>query len=427
MYIDTVKLTNFKRFESLELHLDEKINVFIGINGAGKTSILRSIEFGLSLVADYWSMSRRGSGLPQAGKVVRKRVERVNDRVRLEPVYPVDISLVVQDGERAFDLEVVYQNENATTFTRMPPSNYSRQREIGQTLPVFAVYEAARFVASVSYLDLQANLGPEVRLGAYKNWNRASIPEECKKTLSWIVMKSMERMQIAVESGTAFDKVVGDDLATLNQALRNAFEEFQSIYYDWKSKSILTLWRGVQIKAFEDLSDGERGIILLFADIVRRVALLNPHLGDKAALETDGVVLIDEIDAHLHPAWQQKIVPGLSKAFPEIQFIASTHSPFVVGEVKPSSLFILSEEGVQQPLQSYGLNNDEINLQLFQTVGQNKEVREQVKQIQNLIDVGNFNEAREGIDSLEALLNGTSQDTRDLEMQMEWAKTENEL
>lgn len=263
MYIDTVKLTNFKRFESLELHLDEKINVFIGINGAGKTSILRSIEFGLSLVADYWSMSRRGSGLPQAGKVVRKRVERVNDRVRLEPVYPVDISLVVQDGERAFDLEVVYQNENATTFTRMPPSNYSRQREIGQTLPVFAVYEAARFVASVSYLDLQANLGPEVRLGAYKNWNRASIPEECKKTLSWIVMKSMERMQIAVESGTAFDKVVGDDLATLNQALRNAFEEFQSIYYDWKSKSILTLWRGVQIKAFEDLSDGERGIILL--------------------------------------------------------------------------------------------------------------------------------------------------------------------
>lgn len=155
--------------------------------------------------------------------------------------------------------------------------------------------------------------------------------------------------------------------------------------------------------------------------------MLNPHLGDKAALETDGVVLIDEIDAHLHPAWQQKIVPGLSKAFPEIQFIASTHSPFVVGEVKPSSLFILSEEGVQQPLQSYGLNNDEINLQLFQTVGQNKEVREQVKQIQNLIDVGNFNEAREGIDSLEALLNGTSQDTRDLEMQMEWAKTENEL
>ena len=155
---------------------------------------------------------------------------------------------------------------------------------------------------------------------------------------------------------------------------------------------------------------------------MRRVALLNPHLGDKAALETDGVVLIDEVDAHLHPAWQQKIVPGLNKAFPKIQFIVSTHSPFVVGEVKPSSLFILTEKGIQQPLQSYGLNNDEINQQLFQTKGQNKEVREKVKLIQGLIDDSKFEEARAGIELLEKQLNGTSQDTRDLEMQLEWAR-----
>ena len=354
-----------------------------------------------------------------------KHMARVNDRVRLESVYPVEIYLSVIDAQTVISAGLTYKNENDRSFSGYPPSAYDRTGKLGSTLPVFAVYDADRFVGSLSGLNLQANLQPEERLKAYESWNHAD--KEWAKTLSWVVTKSTERMQIAVETEMAFDKVVGDDLATLNRALRSAFEEFESIYYDWKSKSILTLWHGGQVKTFEDLSDGERGIILLFADIVRRVALLNPHLGDRAALETDGVVLIDEVDAHLHPAWQQKIVPGLNKAFPKIQFITSTHSPFVVGEVKPSSLFILTEKGIQQPLQSYGLNNEEINLQIFQTKGQNKEVREKVEQIKSLIDADKFKEAQDGIDSLEKLLNGASQDTRDLEIQLEWAKTETDL
>lgn len=421
MYIDTVKLTNFKRFESLELHFDEKINVFIGINGTGKTSVLQAITYALNPFLAH--QHRLILTLPKGNELVHKRGERINYRVRLESVYPVDIMLLIKDGDTTIWADLGYKDENDWSGSHgTPQGSYRQKSEIGWTLPVFAFYEAGRFVVSAHSIDLRANLRPEERIQAYKNWNKASISDECAKTLSWIVTKTTERMQLAIESQTAFEAVSGDDLSILNQALGTAFEEFQSIYYDWKSKSVLTLWRGDRFKAFEDLSDGERGIILLFADIVRRVALLNPHLGDKAALETDGVVLIDEIDAHLHPSWQQKIVPGLNKAFPKIQFIVSTHSPFVVGEVKPSSLFILNEDEVRQPSQSYGLNNDEINLQLFQTVGQNKEVREQVKQIQNLIDAGKLNEARAGIASLEALLNGTSQDTRDLEMQLEWAR-----
>ena len=423
MYIDTLKLTNFKRFESLELSLDEKINVFIGINGAGKTSILKSVVNGLGPVVYYWA----GSGWvrPNVAEVVHKRVERVDNQVRLEAVYPVEIYLLVKDGEISFPLSVNFQADNDKQLQLV--RNYDRPKGFGHTLPVFAFYGADRFALNSFSKDVQASLRPEERLKAYEKWHEASVPGECAKTLSWIVTKSTERMQLAMEAKTSFEAVLGDDLSILNQALRAAFEEFESIYYDWKSKSILTLWQGGQVKAFEDLSDGERGVVLLFADIVRRVALLNPHLGDRAALETDGVVLIDEVDAHLHPAWQQKIVPGLNKAFPKIQFTVSTHSPFVVGEVKPSSLFILTEKGIQQPLQSYGLNNDEINLQLFQTTGQNKEVREKVEQIQSLIEADKFKDAQEGIESLEKLLNGASQDTRDLEMQLKWAKTETDL
>ena len=423
MYIDTLKLTNFKRFESLELNLDEKINVFIGINGAGKTSILKSVVNGLGPLVFYWAES--GLGHPNVAEIVHKRVERAENRVRLEPVYPVEICLLIKDGGVSFPLSVSYQADNDKK--RQWVRNYNRPKGFGHTLPVLALYGAERFTSNCISDTIQPSLRPEERLRAYDSWSNASASQECMKTLSWIATKSTERMQIALESETSYAKVVGDDLATLNQALRSAFEEFESIYYDWKSKSILTLWQGGQVKTFEDLSDGERGVVLLFADIVRRVALLNPHLGGRAARETDCVVLIDEIDAHLHPAWQQKIVPGLNKAFPKIQFIVSTHSPFVVGEVKPSSIFMLTEKGIQQPLQSYGLNNDEINLQLFQTTGQNKEVREKVEQIQSLIEADKFKDAQEGIESLEKLLNGASQDTRDLEMQLKWAKTETDL
>jgi predicted ATP-binding protein involved in virulence len=89
------------------------------------------------------------------------------------------------------------------------------------------------------------------------------------------------------------------------------------------------------------LSDGVRNMIALIADIAQRCARLNPHLREAAAQQTPGVLLIDEVDMHLHPGWQQQVVDLLRKAFPALQMIVSTHSPHVLSTVDKESIRVI--------------------------------------------------------------------------------------
>lgn len=86
------------------------------------------------------------------------------------------------------------------------------------------------------------------------------------------------------------------------------------------------------------LSDGYRSVISIIADLASRMAMLNPFLGDNVCKLTSGVVLIDELDLHLHPKWQRKIVEDLKKVFPLVQFITTTHSPFIIQSLNPGEL-----------------------------------------------------------------------------------------
>ncbi|OCX69003.1 hypothetical protein A6M27_14520 [Acidithiobacillus thiooxidans] len=90
------------------------------------------------------------------------------------------------------------------------------------------------------------------------------------------------------------------------------------------------------------LSDGIRNVIAMVGDIAFRAVQLNAHLGARAALETSGIALIDEVDMHLHPSWQQVILKGLREAFPRIQFIVTTHSPQVLSTVRRENIRVLA-------------------------------------------------------------------------------------
>ena len=90
------------------------------------------------------------------------------------------------------------------------------------------------------------------------------------------------------------------------------------------------------------LSQGEKSLLALVADIARRLVLLNPSLNDP--LQGNGIVLIDEIDLHLHPGWQQSVIPNLLKTFPNIQFIVTTHSPQVVSTVKHTAIRVIESD-----------------------------------------------------------------------------------
>src|SRR5512133_2268754 len=93
------------------------------------------------------------------------------------------------------------------------------------------------------------------------------------------------------------------------------------------------------------LSDGIRNLIGLVADLAHRAARLNPHLGADACRKCPGIVLIDEVDMHLHPAWQQVVVTLLRNAFPRVQFVLTTHSHLVASTVPSASIRLLGSDG----------------------------------------------------------------------------------
>lgn len=230
---------------------------------------------------------------------------------------------------------------------------------IGDVFPLFAFYQADRqWLPSRSISEINAVSVQDNRRNGYQSWINASNSQQAFN--QWMVGRSIERLQLAVDRQVGFWQVEDDELAEVNWALKKALpNEFENIAYDMSAKSIVVEISGKRVD-FASLSDGERSFICLFTDIARRMCLLNPQLGDKVIAETEGIVLIDELDVHLHPAWQRKIVKGLQAAFPKVQFIVTTHSPQILSEVSPQNILLLQNGKVVRPDQVKGLTSDEI-------------------------------------------------------------------
>jgi len=133
-------------------------------------------------------------------------------------------------------------------------------------------------------------------------------------------------------------------LKSIQKAAIAALEDCIGIRFNFKASRVMVEFKNDIIIPFEHLSDGQRTILGLFCDIARRAAILNPHLEAEDSLNLKGVVLIDELDLHLHPRWQRKIIDDLKSIFPNIQFIATTHSPHIIQSAMPNEIIVLEKE-----------------------------------------------------------------------------------
>lgn len=118
-----------------------------------------------------------------------------------------------------------------------------------------------------------------------------------------------------------------------------------AFFYDVGAEVILIELEKVGLARFNDLSDGYRNMVAMVADIAYRCAQLNPQMGEDVTVNTKGIILIDELDLHLHPKWQRRVVPDLRKTFPNIQFIITSHSPFIIQSMNPGEVIDLDNMG----------------------------------------------------------------------------------
>ena len=147
------------------------------------------------------------------------------------------------------------------------------------------------------------------------------------------------------------------------------------------------------------LSHGERGILAVALDLTRRLGEANPGLQDPAT-EAGAVVLIDEIDLHLHPKWQRQVVRKLTETFPRCQFIATTHSPQVIGEVEHDRIQILTEDGAFPPTHSFGVDSSRVLEEIMEADPRTREVLDLLARIKGEIDSDAFGRARRSLDQL---------------------------
>ena len=172
-------------------------------------------------------------------------------------------------------------------------------------------------------------------------------------------------------------------------------EEFSKLRVR-RSPLRMTVTKQGQELIINQLSDGEKCLLAMVGDLARRLAIANPGLSDP--LQGSGVVLIDEIELHLHPKWQREIIPALTRTFPNCQFIVTTHSPQVISQVKPEGIYILerTDAGIvaMRPESSYGRDSNRILEDLMDTPERPQEIKENLLELFRLIAKGELDSAR---------------------------------
>ncbi|WED24354.1 AAA family ATPase [Vibrio sp. JC009] len=280
-------------------------------------------------------------------------------------------------------------------------------------LPLIASYGTDRlwnqsYDPSVELPDLAKTS----RLEGYRDWNKPL--SGYKVFANWLhqeTMASYERaMQIqeqTVRGNLVKGNIHAERLSALQEALDIVLKPsgWSNVHYSATAKQVVATHETQGNVPIALLSDGVRNMIGMVADIARRAIQLNPHLGTNAVSDVEGIVLIDEVDMHLHPQWQRTILGSLRTAFPFIQFIVTTHSPLVISDSKDIHVNLLdSPEKATSLPELYGQDANSILLDVMDTDIRAAEINVKLNDLLDAIHESDIPKARELIDELEAEL-----------------------
>lgn len=347
--LEKIRIKNFRCINERTFEFNSFFNVLIGDNASGKTAVLDSIAIGIGA---YFL------GIDQAPKNtiayadIRKNTFTKSREYQLP--CEIEISGRVTGYPEVLNWQRSVQKSNGNTLrdkdTTMLVKIASRHQQLVRdnkeiNLPVFNYYGTERL-----WLDKASKnktIAKTSRLSGYVDSLKSK--SDSQTFIEWMKTRTYSEIQ----------KGRKDEALTLIQAVVGCFlHGYQKILFDIEEDSLIMediVENGNTRILWNELSDGYRNIIAMAADLGYRCYILNPHLGLHAAENAEGVVLIDEIDLHLHPKWQKTIVDSFKKAFPNLQFITTTHSPFIVQSLKNEELIDLQGKNYDSDYYTKGI------------------------------------------------------------------------
>ena len=400
----SLKLRNFKGIAELDIEFDESLTLLAGVNGAGKTSVIQAL---VAVVTRTWCREHP-SDYP---------VLQLPESVARAGAGGTTIVLGLSGGERS-PLQAVFSSRGRDlVFERFLNRRHKPERRINledplgnpvklaPTLPLVVYYEQNR----IGRPDSDARRPPVSAEDNRKSSLHTTIssPSEFK---AWFFEKeddegreTRERQDLEYED---------PELATI-RGLLHRLDGFTAILSrklpDRSGRTLLLEKEGVEVP-FDSLSGGEQAFFLLAADLARRLMLESPNTPVAA---TPGIVCIDEIELHLHPAWQRRILKSLTEAFPSCQFVVSTHSPQVIAGVEARHVRLLTpgENGVRkvsQPIASRGRDSNYVLEGILDTPARDDDVSRLFAEFDELIDEGEIERAGRVLRELDRSVEGQS-------------------
>ena len=355
-----LEMSNFRCFRKMDkpIEFDPNLTVIVAKNGCGKTAVLDAIRISLGTFTKGTNLRSQAGISTFDASLSPLRISQGRGAF-----YPVAIRVDGFVDSKAEVWRRVRESAEGRTTTKeaQPIANFgarlrdavSAEGDALLELPILAFYGTGRLwkadTDGVKEQMLQKGLAFESRFSGYEDaLTTNSIYAQVKQWMgdAWLCRAN------PVEQETAVGKQTSRQYSAVEQATNEILKGtgYRSPHFNtyFKEVALLSDRMGNDEAIAVPISwtsDGIKAAFSLVADIAYRCARLNPAFGEEACQKTQGVVMIDEVDLFLHPAWQQRILPDLRRIFPKIQFVVTTHSPQVVSSIPPECIRIIAEDG----------------------------------------------------------------------------------
>ncbi|MEM9463020.1 MAG: AAA family ATPase [Myxococcota bacterium] len=422
MRLDRIELKNFRGFEHFELELHPRFTLLIGGNGSGKTNALEGLAVGLG----EWIRS----GIERATRENRRveqhdiRLERIEyeGALGLEPRIPMHIRIAGQFGPDPISWSVSVRGDEAASEDipergerTVVPSTYAGSHLATVLLthpdgrpeeghlddyPLVAYYGTERLWSERDEFGDTPPVREESHLGSRRRGYHSALASKVSGELfpSWMAWRTqveLQRLASLVKANRVPQSVPRDPLLeAVETAIVGCIEGARRFFFDVSYQELRLELADGQLIPFSRLSDGYRNLIAMVADIAWRAAQLNPHHGANAAREATGVVLIDELELHLHPAWQRRVIDDLLAAFPKLQFVATTHSPQIIASARLEYMWLLYEGNAQRPGPIHGKDSNAILRDIMGVPERPAWMKDRLDRLARLIEGGEAAEAK---------------------------------
>ena len=425
MRIDQLSLTNFKCFGEQTFDLHPRFTLFVGDNGSGKTSILD----GLAVAASAWLRGVGASG----SRPIRRQDVRVAAGFRgdgapaAEPVtwsWEPHFPCAVQAKGEVLGHPMIWSRTLAGWHTRTSSPKEAadleqlamriatQARQDDTLLPLVASYGVCRLCHAkpgktrITQPDALTDKAGMSRFAGYEPGIDGQLT--AAEFVRWIARQSWIRFEQGGRQ-TAL-------LTAVQEAVVSCVPGARALAFDPGIGEVVLRFGDETIRSFNHLSDGQRAMLAMVGDIARRAATLNPHLGADAPALTPGIVLIDELDLHLHPKWQRRVAADLKRVFQRMQFVCTTHSPQILGELSREEVRLLRDGRPGLPSVARGADSNWILDHVMDgAASENTDARALRQAAEDALDDAKLAVAREHLEKLRMLIDGDTAELVELE------------